>query len=313
LESLGGPPETCKLSSKSASLYIQAWRPGTQASYKSAWGKWSSWCDSRQIDPIHAPLEFVIEFLTSLYHDNKQYRTINTYRSAISIGHALIDGLKIGQHPHIITHMRAIFNLRTPTPRYQESWNVDTVLNYLKSLGDNENLSIKLLTLKLTTLLALTSASRASEINQLNIKFMKDQSNKLTFSLSKPTKTCKPGKSLPSIIFHEFEESNLCVVRCLRHYITRTQEFRKISDRVDRTWLMLSMVKPHHPVTTSSVSRWVKQTLSLAGIDTGIFKAHSTRSAATSKAYNSGVSVHDILKQARWSNTSTLQNFIVDL
>lgn len=59
--------------------------------------------------------------------------------------------------------------MRTPQPRYQNTWDVDTVLDFVLKMGDNSDLSLKMLSLKLTTLLALTSASRASEINQLNI------------------------------------------------------------------------------------------------------------------------------------------------
>ena len=47
-----------------------------------------------------------------------------------------------------------------------------------------------------------------------------------------------------------------------------------------------------------------------AGIDTSVFKAHSTRSASTSKAATSGVAVPDILKLADWSlNTNTFEKF----
>ena len=43
-------------------------------------------------------------------------------------------------------------------PRFSFVWDVETVVRYLKSLG--KNLDDKMLTLKLTMLLALTSVSR---------------------------------------------------------------------------------------------------------------------------------------------------------
>ena len=42
-----------------------------------------------------------------------------------------------------------------------------------------------------------------------------------------------------------------------------------------------------------------------SGIDTVIFRAHSTKGASTSKAKTVGVSVADILKAANWSSSST--------
>ena len=53
----------------------------------------------------------------------------------------------------------------------------------------------------------------------------------------------------------------------------------------------------------------VKDILSLSGIDTSVFKAHSTRSASTSKANSTGLSEKDILKRGSWKNSSTWQRF----
>ncbi|CAC5393416.1 unnamed protein product [Mytilus coruscus] len=127
------------------------------------WGKWVSWCSEQSVNPFQAPLATVIEFLTKLFRDGLQYRTINTYRSAISKNHPLIDSLQVGKHPLIIRHMRAIFNERTPTSEYEFSWDVDIVLNEILSWGTNQALDIKHLSWKLVMLLALSSAGRASE------------------------------------------------------------------------------------------------------------------------------------------------------
>lgn len=309
MKNFGESAKTNSLSKEASSLHSQAWRPGTRAAYKSAWGKWVSWCGTQSFDPVHSPLEPIVEFLTVLYKDNKQYRTINTYRSAISKNHALINGQRVGQHPMIVTHMRAIFNMRTPKPRYQESWDVDILLKFIEKMGDNNNISLKMLSCKLVALLALTSAGRASELNQLNVKFMSNSETCISFKMSKPTKTCKPGNPLQSIVFNAFDTDSLCVVKCIRSYLERTSSFREISDNIDRSWLLLSFVKPHHPITTSSVSRWLKTIMAEAGINTNQFKAHSTRSASVSKAYFAGVSVTDIMQQAHWAKESTFARF----
>ena len=46
-----------------------------------------------------------------------------------------------------------------------------------------------------------------------------------------------------------------------------------------------------------------------AGIDTKIFKGHSTRSASTSKAGLAGLSVTEILERGSRTNASTWQRF----
>ena len=73
--------------------------------------------------------------------------------------------------------------------------------------------------------------------------------------------------------------------------------------------LFISFIKPHRPVTSSTVARWLKETLGAAGIDTTIFKAHSVRGASTSAAANSGITTEDILKAADWSTDSSFQRF----
>ena len=244
-----------------------------------------------------------------LYTEQKQYRTINTYRSAISRGHNLVNGAPVGQHRAIVHHMRAIFNVRTPQPKYQSVWDVDKILSYLASLGPNDKLSLKHLTQKLAMLLALTSASRASEMHKLNIDFMLKKENVISFKIPCLTKTSKPGKVLPEMKFFSFSDKTLCVVNCLEAYLKVTSEFRCKSDNINRNWLLLSCVRPHHPVTTSSISRWLKTLILDSGIDTEVFKGHSTRSASTSKAFRCGMSTKEIMDQANWSKESTFTRF----
>ena len=78
--------------------------------------------------------------------------------------------------------MAGVYNKRLPKPRYCFVWDIETVLRYLRSLPINKLLSKKMLTLKLTILLSLTSTSRSSEIRHLDIKFY-TKSAKKTFVL----------------------------------------------------------------------------------------------------------------------------------
>ena len=58
------------------------------------------------------------------------------------------------------------------------------------------------------------------------------------------------------------------------------------------------------PDTIANDSIWF---LKLAGIDTSIFKAHSVRGAAASKALRAGAPMVDIMSRARWSNERTFR------
>ena len=68
-------------------------------------------------------------------------------------------------------------------------------------------------------------------------------------------------------------------------------------------------MKPHKPVTSQRIAHWLKDVLGMAGIDTAVFSAHSTRGAATSAAFSKGVPVAEILQMADWPGASTFRRF----
>ena len=72
--------------------------------------------------------------------------------------------------------------------------------------------------------------------------------------------------------------------------------------------LFISYVKPHKPVTSATIARWVKTVLSLAGIDS-VFTVHSTRGASASAAARARVALSDIMEAADWSRESTFKKF----
>ena len=77
--------------------------------------------------------------------------------------------------------------------------------------------------------------------------------------------------------FHASFPSNpkLCVVNCLHEYEKRTKTFISPPDNTKPKKLLLSYIRPHKPISSDTLSRWVIDFLSDSGVDTDIFKAHS--------------------------------------
>jgi len=66
-------------------------------------------------------------------------------------------------------------------PRYLSFWDVGTVINYLKSLGDNERLTLSQLPFKTVMLLALTRPSRSADLSDLDVHWRSYQADGVTF------------------------------------------------------------------------------------------------------------------------------------
>ena len=94
----------------------------------------------------------------------------------------------------------------------------------------------------------------------------------------------------------------LCPCSTLKRYIERTFFLQG-----EVTQLFLSFNKSHLLVSCDTISRWLRVVLYEAGIDTVLFKAHSTRAAASSAAKESWMPVDDILNIAGWSNAHSFK------
>ena len=108
------------------------------------------YCTKREVDPFSTTVIEVIEFLAELFYDKQlSYSTVNTAKCAISKLAKTVDGRNIGTDPDICTFMRGIFELRTPAPKVNKTWDTAILLEHFRSIPNNEELKLKELTKKL--------------------------------------------------------------------------------------------------------------------------------------------------------------------
>ena len=106
---------------------------------------------------------------------------------------------------------------------------VSKVLILIRSLGDNESLSLKHLSEKLVVLLALTSADRGSELAAHDLRFRKFHPEGVEFNLPELTKSVRVGKNLKSSFHASFPQDKLlCPCECLQVYESPTSTFRPV-------------------------------------------------------------------------------------
>ena len=111
----------CQISEGATKLFLASWRQKSSKTYDSLFGKWISWCSERDCDPISCPIGEVVNFLAHVLEQGYQYRSIHSYRSAISSVHEKVDGCEVGQHLLVARILKGIFmkDLLNPgTPRH---------------------------------------------------------------------------------------------------------------------------------------------------------------------------------------------------
>ena len=113
----------------------------------------------------------------------------------------------------------------------------------------------------------------------LDLDYMVASDDSYSFTVHGDFKQSRLGHNVLHVTLPAYaQDCRLCIVHTLSVYIERTKTLRSSPK------LFVSTVKPHGPVSKDTISRWVKASLMIAGIDTAVFKPHSTRAASTSAA-----------------------------
>ena len=143
------------------------------------------------------------------------------------------------------------------------------MLAYLHQSGDNARLSLKELTMKLAMLLALVLGSSflrpclslscggpCLATGSLNPS---DRSGETI-----DTRSCGP-KFSDNRLFEA--DPYLCPVACFKEYVAQTMTLRAHNN----PQLFVAMVKPHKPMLSCTIARWIKRILKDSGVDVSLF------------------------------------------
>ncbi|XP_022795666.1 uncharacterized protein LOC111334234 [Stylophora pistillata] len=224
------------ISSSATDIIMQSWRTSTRVQYSSYIKKWLEYCCKWQINPVSPPVASGLNFLAELYHKGLSYSALNTARSALASVIALQGNQSFGNHPLVSRFLKGTFTTRPALPKYREVWDVNTVLEHLKTLHPAESLSLKLLSLKLVMLLAILSGQRCQTIHALTTKDMKASNDRVMFIVNDLLKTTKPGKECTKVEFLSFDEDpRICVVSLnakVRTHISRDSCSRPVTHRI---------------------------------------------------------------------------------
>jgi len=201
-----------------------------------------------------------MEFLTDQFDLGLQYRTINTIRSSISSTHPDIEGLAIGNHPLVSRLMKGMFNSRPPVPKYNSSWNIETVVSFLTNQYKSSALTVLQLAKKAVTLLAITNADRCSDLAALDRDHIRKTPVGVEFTVVQLTKTRSRRLSTPrKVLYHCFaDNTEICPVTVLCLYLEKTVE--QVASMSPEPVFVTSR-KPVHRARPGTIGHWIIRTL----------------------------------------------------
>lgn len=293
--------------SSGAQLIIQSsWAQGTKSVYGLGFRYYSEFCKKHKLDPFAPDPVNLLNFLTYFYEVKKsEFRTLNCYRSAISstLAPDPRTGLPVGQDPLVSRFFKGIRRLRPPKTKLFPSWSVSSVLFYLKSLGESKSLDLSTLLKKTCFLVALVCCKRpACLYNMQKVQGYWDLSmSGLRCQTLGMSKTEMHNVAPPILIEPFSEDPALCPVY---HMVRLDKKLDKLRGKdVVRFWL--SSKKPHNPVTTQTICKWLSSIIIASGAVSGT--ARDVRSVGSSTAMQAGIDLGRILQAADWKRVSTFQ------
>ena len=305
-------------------------RGSTRSVYEAKWAIFTKWCITNQVDFRAPPVKSVADFLMYLFEDRKlQPSTIDGYRSAIAdkLGNST---LNISKDENLTRLLDSFHRDRPKGRRGIPSWNLSLVLHQLTKAPFEpiKEASLKYLTFKTVFLLALGSGKRRSEIHAWqyrNIRHQFDWSKVSLYpspSFLSTNQLAKEGPDsvapvvipalAPTLDRSLKSDRSLCPVRALCYYLDRTSDLRQNKELV-----FVSFKKGFDKdISPATISSWIKQTVILChelsdqeAHTLHQVKAHDVRAFAASKAFQSGVSLEQILSACHWKSHNTFTQF----
>ena len=304
-------------------------RGSTRSVYEAKWTIFTKWCITNQVDFRAPPVKSVADFLIYLFENRKlQPSTIDGYRSAIAdkLGNSILSISKEN-----LTHLLDSFHRDRPKGRRGiPSWNLSLVLHQLTKAPFEpiKEATLKHLTFKTVFHLALGSGKRRSEIHawlNKNIRHQSDWSKVSLYPspsfLSKNQLAKEGPDSVAPVVIPALaptldrslkSDRSLCPVRALCYYLDRTSDLRQ-----DKELFFVSFKKGFDKdISPATISSWIKQTMilcyELSDQEAHILhqvKAHDVRAFDASKAFQSGVSLEQILAACHWKSQNTFTQF----
>ena len=160
----------------------------------------------------------------------------------------------MGQHSLVVHLLKGMQSTRPLQPRYTHTWDMQLVTKYLDSLGTTRLLPLKLISITLAILFAITCPEHTSSLAKLDLRYFHVGCEGVSFTFASPRKRGSTDHLPQAFFFASYPRNKrlcpvdtLCLPKATRHLRPSFP-----SSKPDP--FFVSFVKPHNPITSPTLS-----------------------------------------------------------
>ena len=283
-------------------------RPSTLKSYDGVLTKFRTFCTTNSYDYFPTSTATVAHFFRELAQGTERPGPILISASAAIAGMYKGSPHEDPTKSELLTMLKqALVNTGTKRPRRNTpTFPIDKLANYISDFGENGVMTIEKLRAKAVCLLALVGLFRPSDLALITMDQVTLATSTVTFA-NFGGKTDKDMAGIPTTVTAS-SIPQLCPVRALTSYITRTQDTR--AHITDKPVFIYLNSKTPAALGTQRIAKIMTQTLKDAGIDETT--ARSFRKTGASAAINRGTDPDLVMKLGRWKSVDVFYKHYVD-
>lgn len=255
------------------------------------------------------PFLRVVEYL--VLTEALAYATLNNIRSAIASVSRVIYSTKppLASHPAILGFLKAKQRRFLKLPNiHEEAFDIQMITNHVLSWGPTAALPVAKLQLKALYLLTVATMWRPrSDLGKLQFRDLSITTAGLTVIARHP----KEGKPKTSKVGGRVANCETCPVATMEEFIKKTTHLRSTL-APDHTLFLANLESANSikSIALATSAAWLQQLMHVSGVNTKKFKAHSLRSASSTKAVLLGIPKDTVKVYANWSlNASTFEKY----
>jgi site-specific recombinase XerD len=292
--------EIAELAERAAEFATQARARNTLATYRSAWGLYTAWCERFGFSPLSGDPRLIGLYLTDAGL-RLSPKSVRVHLSAIASAHRLTGIGLDAKHYNITSVMGGVERAKGRRERNAKSpVLLDQLRAMLRDLGDAP-LEVRN---RAMLLLGFGGAMRRSELVGLDLEDLEIREEGVRI-LIRRSKTDQYGEG-QSVVVLGSQDRTICVVSALKRWL---------SHRGLRNGPLFCRIAPtgivsEHRLSDRGVARIVKERAAAASLDETKFSGHSLRAGFATTAAIGGADLKDIMQQGRWESMDTALLYI---